>query len=116
DLICGHRDHFIHVVLTDFPGILADLLDRHTIGEDTHLIQHHTLAGFHGRLQAVGVFRLHPNYFDFRVQILDVGRHAGNQPAATDTDKDCVDRLAGLPHDLHGHGALTGVHLRVIAG
>ena len=32
------------------------------------------------------------------------------------TDEDGVNRLAELPHDLHGHGTLTGDNVRVVVG
>ena len=114
DFVGGYGDHLVHVVLADLPGVLTNLLDCHTISKDAHFIEHHAFARFHGGLEAVGVLRFDTNHLDLGAQILDVSGHAGNQPAATNTDEDGVDRLAELPHDFHGHRALAGDHIGII--
>src|SRR5690606_9696279 len=82
ELVGADRDDFIDVVLADIEAVGADLRHRHAIGEQPDLRQHHPLTGGHGLLQAVGVVRLDANYTGFRAQVLDVGRNAGDQPAA----------------------------------
>ena len=116
DFVGGDGDHLIHIVLADLPGILADLLDGHAIREDAHFVQYHPLASLHGRLQAVGVLGFNADHLDFRAQVFDVGRHASNQSAAANTDKDGMNGFAELPHDFHGHSALPGDDVRVVIG
>ena len=64
----------------------------------------------------VGVDRLHADDADLGPHRLDVGGHAGDQPAAADGDEDGVDRPLVLAQDLHRHRALAGDHVGVVEG
>jgi len=74
----------------------------------------HALARLDRTQHRVRVVRLHADHFDFGPHRFDVRRHARDQPAAADRDKDRVDRRLVLAQDFHRNRALAGDHVRVI--
>src|SRR5690606_1775566 len=115
-LVGADRDDFIDMVFADIEGVLADLRHRHAVGKQPDLGQHHSLTGGYGLLQAVGIVRLYTDDPGFRAQILDIGRHPGDQPTSAHRHEDGVQRSLMLTEDLHGHGALPGDHVGVVVG
>ncbi len=97
-----------------FKGVMADLRDRHAIGKQPDLAQHHALPGGHRRLQAVGVVRLDANDLDLRAQVFHIRRDTGNQTAATDRNKDRIQLARLLTKNLHRHRALPGDGVGVV--
>jgi hypothetical protein len=60
------------------------------------------------------VDRLHADDSRCRLDFLDIGGDARDQPAAADGDKNRIDRSGMLRQDLHADGALAGDHLRIV--
>ena len=96
--------------------MLADLRHRHAVGKQPDTRQHHALTSGHGRLQAIGIIRLHANDLDLRAQVLHIRGDPGDQPTATARHENSVERPRLLAQDLHGHRALPGDGVRVIVG
>ena len=72
--------------------------------------------GFQRAVHGIGIHRLHADDPDLGAQLFDVGRHAGDQPAAADGAEDGVDRPGVLAQDFHRDGALPGDYIWIVIG
>jgi hypothetical protein len=109
-------DDLIHQFAAQPESLRADLLHRHAIGEQPDMVERDAPFGFYGAIHRIGIHRLHSDDPDLGAQLLDVSRHAGDQPAAADGNEDRVDRLGMLAQYLHRDGALSGDHVGVVVG
>ncbi|MCY1231417.1 hypothetical protein D9M72_438640 [compost metagenome] len=100
----------------DLEVVRTDLRHRHAIGEQPDLPKHHALAGGHGGLQAIGVFRLDTDHLHVRTQVLHIGGDPRDQAAAAHRHEDGVQAAGVLAEDFHRHGTLPGDHVRVVIG
>ncbi len=111
-----HHDEIVDQRPRDAKGLLAHQLDRGAVGEQSHVGQLHAPAPAHRLQHGIGIGGLHADDADLGPQRLDIGRHAGDQPAAADGHEDGVDRPLVLAQDLHRHRALAGDHVGVVEG
>ena len=58
DLVVGHAHHFVHRLLREREGVLADLADGDAVGEDAHVVEVHATAGGQRAVHRVGLERL----------------------------------------------------------
>ncbi len=116
DFVGIHQHYLVHQLLAQAEGFLAHLLHRHAVGKQPDMLQHYapllTQRGKHG----IRIHRLHADDFDVRAQLLDIGRHPGNQPAAANGQENGMNRLVVLTQDFHADGALPGDDIRVVIG
>ena len=111
-----HHDEIVDQRPRDAKGLLAHQLDRGAVGEQSHVGQLHAPAPAHRLQHGIGIGGLHADDADLGPQRLDIGRHAGDQPAAADGHEDGVDRPLVLAQDLHRHRALAGDHVGIVEG
>ena len=116
DFIGADGDDVINALANQPKGLLAHLRHGAAIGKQPHLAQRDATSFVQGGLNAGGVFRLHADNPRLWPNMSQIGRHAGQQSAATTTDKHVIQRLLGLPYQLHCHSPLTGNHIGVIKG
>ena len=108
----GH--HFIHKLVGNVEGLLANLLDGHAVGEQADLTEDHPATGFHGPVKAVGIIGFYPDDPDVGPDKFDVGSDTGNQSTAPHRDEDGMNGVVALPEYLHADGTLSGNDLRII--
>ncbi|MNI44050.1 hypothetical protein D3C73_984020 [compost metagenome] len=106
----------VHVLARELEGFDAHHLDGGAIRKQADVVQLHAATGAHAAQHGVGILGLHANDLDLGPQLLDVGRNAGDQPAAADGHEDGVDRPRVLAQDLHAYRTLTGDHVGVVKG
>ena len=114
DRIGVDDDEVIDQRLRDPESLLADPFDGRAVREQADITQQHAFARPHRAQHRIRIAGLHADHLDLGSYRLDVGCDARNQPAATDGDKDRVDRPLMLAQDLHCDRALAGDHVRVI--
>jgi len=110
------EDDFVEYLAADAEGLLADELDRRTVGEQADLLQADTLAGGERTGHRVGIVGLDADDLGFRPQPLDVGAAPGRQPAAANGDKNGMNRFRMLAQDLHPDRPLAGNHFGIVEG
>ncbi len=116
DLVGGDGHHLVHQLAQEAEGLLADLGHGHAIGEQAHLGEQHAASRLQGRLQTGRVLGLDGNQADLGADVLQIGGHAGHQPAPAHWHEQGIQRRAVLAGYLQTHGALTGNHFCVIEG
>ena len=96
--------------------MLADLPNGHTIGEQTHRLQSHPLAGGQGAGHGIGIAGFHPHNAHLGPEAFDIGGDAGDQAAAADRHINDIGRIRALAQDLQADRALAGDHIGIIKG
>ena len=97
-------------------GLLADAAHRDAIGENSHPLEGDAPARLERVVHAGGVLRFDADHFHAGVQVLDVYRDAGEQPAAADRHEDRIQVAAALAQDLHRDGPLPGDDVGIVEG
>ncbi len=111
-----HPHHLVHRVPAQPERQRPHLAHRHAVGEGAGVLQPHRPARLQGAGQAVGIGRLHPDHPDPRLQPLEAGGHARDQPAPAHRDEHRVQPPRPLAQQFHGHGALARDHVGVVVG
>ena len=115
NLIGGHEQDLIDVLLGEAESLLADAAHRDAVGEDADAIQRHAPAGTQRFEHSGRVLGLDADDLDPRIQRFRVGRNPGDQTAAADRNEDRVDGVAvQLAQDFHADRTLTGDHVRIV--
>ncbi len=108
------QQHLVDVLLRQPEGLLADAAHGHAVREDADALERHALPGAQRIVHARGVFRLDADDAHQRIERLDVGRDAGDQPTAADRDEDRIGRRRHLAQDFHADRALPGDDVGVV--
>jgi hypothetical protein len=94
--------------------LLADLLHRHAVGEQTHVRQLDPPAGLERARHRVRILGLHADHLDLGPHALHVRGDAAREPTAADGHEDRIERTLVLPQDLHADRALARDHIGVV--
>ena len=109
-----------HKVVNQRPGqahgFFANQFHRSAVRKQAHIGQGHTLASLDGTHHRVRVTHLHADDLDLGSDGFDIGSHTADQATTADGHKHGIDRAAVLTQDLHGDGALTCDHIRIVKG
>ena len=116
DLIRVHRHVLVHQVLTHTKGLLAHEFDSRAVREKPHIVQTHSLSSLDGLNHGVGVVHLYANDLHLWPDCFDVIGYSRNEPAPAYGHKDRIQGTRALTQYLHGNGALSRDHIRVVKG
>jgi hypothetical protein len=106
----------VEQLATDAKRLLADLLDRDSVGEQPDVVELDSPPRRQRTRHRVGVDRLHTDDPDLRAHTLDVRGDAGGELAAADRHEDRIDRTLALAQDLHGDRSLPGDDVGIVVG
>nr|GEU28525.1 hypothetical protein [Tanacetum cinerariifolium] len=108
------NDDVIDILLGEAEGFLAHQAHGRAVRKQADVRQRDAFAGLDAAGHGVRIHGLHADDLDVRADRLDVAGNAGNQPAAADGDKNCVDRPRVLAQDFHADRALAGNYVRIV--
>ena len=94
DLIRGHEQHLVDVLLGEAKGFLADAPHGDAVGKDADARQRDALAGAQRLEHAGRILGLNADDLDARIERLHVCGDAGDEPAAADRNEDRLDAVA----------------------
>ena len=115
DLVGGHEQDLVDVLLGEAKGFLADAPHGDAVGENADARQRHALAGAQRFEHAGRILRLDADDLDARIERLHVRGDAADQSSAADRDEDRLDAVAvPLAQDLHGDRALAGDDVGIV--
>ncbi len=115
NLVVADRDHVVDVLEYLGDGLLARVADRDAVGYRGDAVCGDVLTGLEALVDGARAFGLAPTTFTARVDLLDAGRDAADQPAAADRHQHGV-HCGQLAEYFERHGALTGHDLVVVEG
>ena len=108
------NDELVDDLASQSERLLADQLDRGSVGKEADVRELDPLACFDRTQHRVGVGHLDSDDPDLGSYGLDVGADPRDQAASADGDKDGVDRSLMLAEDLHRDRSLSGDHIGIV--